>query len=197
MKKIAITGGIGSGKSTVAIILKSWGYPVFSCDEIYQEVSTSPSYIDKIKDIFPSCVIDGKIDRKLLSNFVFSKEENRKKLNAIAHPMIMDVLKEQMDSCKEKFVFAEVPLLFEGNFAHLFDEVIVVTRKKENRILAIMNRDHVDREEAERRLKSQFDYDSEHGKSQLEKYNAMKISNDGSMEELRIKLKDIIEIVKQ
>ena len=67
MKKIAITGGIGSGKSLVGSYLKKQGYPVFSCDEIYKEIFDTNEYVQLIERAFPSTVKDGKIDRKILS----------------------------------------------------------------------------------------------------------------------------------
>ena len=66
MKKVAITGGIGSGKSKVLSIIQNADYPVFSCDEIYKKVIVDEKYIKKIAEIFPTAVIDGKIDRKRL-----------------------------------------------------------------------------------------------------------------------------------
>ena len=65
-KKVAITGGIGSGKSTVSEIIKKSGYPVFSCDEIYGELLSDTAYIETLRTRFPSAVRNGKIDKKQL-----------------------------------------------------------------------------------------------------------------------------------
>ena len=67
MKKIAITGGIGSGKSTVIELIKDQGFPVFSCDEIYKEIIVSKEYIQKIQENFPTAVKNGLIDKQILS----------------------------------------------------------------------------------------------------------------------------------
>ena len=73
MKKlIAITGGIGSGKSSAAQFLLEMGYPVFSCDEIYREVILSPDYIQKVTTLFPECIVEGSIDKKILARIVFT-----------------------------------------------------------------------------------------------------------------------------
>ena len=119
-KKIAITGGIGSGKSTVLHIFGEMGYPIFSCDEIYREIIDTAEYVKKIEMTFPRCVVDGKVDRKLLASTVFGNGEALEKLNAIAHPLIMQRLLEEMKNCTSEKVFAEVPLLFEGNYEALF-----------------------------------------------------------------------------
>jgi dephospho-CoA kinase len=112
-KKIAITGGIGSGKSTVSNILKVKGYPVYSCDEIYAELVNSKIYIDEIKKVFPTAVKQGKIDKKCLAEIIFSDKQERTRLNEIAHPLIMQTLLARMNESDSQIVFAEVPLLLE------------------------------------------------------------------------------------
>ena len=111
-KKIALTGGIGSGKSTVLSILKQMGYPVYSCDEIYREILESQAYVKKVEALFPSCIESGRINRGKLAEIVFKDEEKRKKLNALAHPLIMKTLIERMES-EPNLSVAEVPLLWE------------------------------------------------------------------------------------
>ena len=110
--KIAVTGGIGSGKSLVIQILKEMGFPCFSCDEIYKEIIQTQDYVEKIKQAFPGVVIDGKIDRKRLGAFVFQEESKLEKLNEIAHPLIMSSLYAQMEKCQNKLIFAEICRFF-------------------------------------------------------------------------------------
>lgn len=185
-KKIALTGGIGSGKSTVLTFLSERGFPTFSCDEIYKEIILTPTYIQKISKIFPGCVEGGKINRKILAQTVFTNPENLARLNAIVHPLIMDVLFNKMNACKKEIVFAEVPLLFEGNYEGLFDGVLVVLRDKEQRIQSIIQRDGLDREEALRRIAMQFDYDNP--QNRFENCNAILIYNNGNLEDLKSKI---------
>ena len=190
MKKlIAITGGIGSGKSSASRFLLEIGYPVFSCDEIYREVILSPSYIQKIASLFPECVVDGNIDKKILAGIVFNDEEKLALLNGIAHPLIMDALFKKMQACKEDIVFAEVPLLFEGNYENKFDSVIVIIRDIEMRIRSIMVRDGITKEEALNRIAVQFDYENSNGR--FENCNAILIENNGTIEELKIKIQKL------
>lgn len=193
MKKIAITGGIGSGKSKVLSIIQNADYPVFSCDEIYKNVIVDEKYIKKIAEIFPTAVIDGKIDRKILGEMVFSDDENRKKLDAIAHPLIMQRLVEEMSLVKSDIAFAEVPLLFEGGFQSFFDGIIVVKRDKQLRIDGIEIRDNLDKKSIEDRISAQFDYDCTDNQAILEKNNVKFILNNGSVDELKEQVNLIIQ----
>ena len=184
-KKIAITGGIGSGKSTVIQILKEREYDVFSCDEIYQTIVTSNEYVQKIKHTFPSAVTNDTIDKKALANIVFNNPLARKQLDDIAHPLIMQRLIKQMNSATSAIVFAEVPLLFEGNFEYLFDEVIVVMRKTENRIISVQQRDQMSNEQVINRIHSQINYDAPATIDRIKKCNAHILSNNGGIEDLK------------
>ena len=190
-KKIAITGGIGSGKSTVLHILGEMGYPIFSCDEIYREIIDAPEYIQKISAAFPECIKEGKIDRKLLSNIVFENCETLAKLNAIAHPLIMQRLLEKMDNCASEKVFAEVPLLFEGNYENLFDKVIVIYRNKDKRIESVVNRDQISSGSVKKRISTQFDYDDEKNKNRLKNCNVIFIENEGDLPSLKNIIKNL------
>ena len=98
----------------------------------------------------------------------------------------METLFDKMNACNQESVFAEVPLLFEGNYEELFDGVLVVLREKEQRIQAIMNRDAINREEALRKIAMQFDYDNP--QNRFENCNAILIYNDENLEELKSKV---------
>lgn len=189
--KVAITGGIGSGKSTVSRFIRDMGFPVFSCDEIYKEVIRSQEYINQIKNIFPEAVICGEIKRNVLSKIIFDDPKKRELLNNISHPIIMKKLLDVMSYSKSEIVFAEVPLLFEGNFEYLFDRIIVIIRKNEERVKAIAARDGIALDEIEKRIASQFDYFSAEGIARLNNCNATIIQNDGTFEELTLKIKAI------
>ena len=178
-KKIAITGGIGSGKSTVSSILRDKGYPVYSCDQVYADLIHEEQYINELKKTFPTVVKKGEIDKKRLAEMVFTNEENRIKLNKIAHPLIMKTLFEHMNERESEIVFAEVPLLLEGHFENLFDKTIVVFRNREDRIQAICARDGISTEKAIERINAQFDYDHIQSKNYLQKIGAIFIENEG------------------
>ena len=190
-KMIAVTGGIGSGKSSVLACLAEMGYPIFSCDEIYKEVIQSPAYLQKISEVFPQCIIEGKIDKKILAKIVFQNKEKLAILNGIAHPLIMDSLFKSMHICESALVFAEVPLLFEGNYENQFDKVIVVLRDKEERVRSIMARDNVTQEDALNRIAVQFDYDN--AENRFKNCNAILIKNNGSFFDLKSKISIIVK----
>lgn len=157
--KIAITGGIGSGKSAVCQFIKEQGLPVFSCDEIYSQLLKLPAFIEKIAAEFDGVInSDGSLNRKALAEKVFNDEVSLKKLNAITHPEILQAAFNKME--KYRLSFLEVPLLFENGFEKLFDGVIVVCRDRNERINAIMKRDKISQGQAILRLNSQLKYDN-------------------------------------
>lgn len=188
--KIAITGGIGSGKSAALACIREMGYTAFSCDEIYKEIILTPAYVQKVQAIFPSCVMDGKINRKLLSDIVFSDEKSREKLNSIAHPMIMERLELLMNTCENSLVFAEVPLLFEGGYDEQFDKIIVIVRDYEARLQDVMRRDGVNKASVIKRMQAQFSY--EVNDCRMQKSNVVVVGNDKTLIDLKEELKKII-----
>ncbi len=119
--RIAVIGGIGSGKSEVMKIAKERGFFCLSADEINAELLKTPSYIQKIATLFPSVVSNGVVDKGALAKIVFSDRGERKKLNALAHPEIMRVISE----CKESPLVVELPLFIEGG-DEAFDEIVYI-----------------------------------------------------------------------
>lgn len=185
-KKIAITGGIGSGKSTVSAILKRKGFNVYSCDEIYSELIKDSAFIKMLSDEFGDILSgDNSLDRKKLSAIVFSDAKKLERLNNITHPAIYQ---RMFEVAKDNggVNFFEVPLLFEDSAQDLFDEVIVVLRDTEKRIEEVIRRDNLSREEVEQRIKSQINYE----KSDFAKYYV--IHNNGDFANLDKQLDKIL-----
>lgn len=196
-KKIAVTGGIGSGKSLVLALLKEKGYPVFSCDEIYQEITKEAAYIEAVGKLFPSAVKNGQIDRQELGKIVFDDEKKRTQLNAIAHPLIMERLFFDMNQIESKLVFAEVPLLFESRLQEQFDATLVVLRNKDSRIQAIMDRDGISANEAISRINAQFNYDLISSIEKIKTENTYFLRNDTSLSDLNVSLTEILNKLNQ
>lgn len=178
--KIAVTGGLGSGKSAFCGILREMDYPVFSCDAINRELWQDPKYLTDLAGLFPDCLTEGLPDKKKLSRKAFSDESAREALNAFAHPRIMRRLIDRMDQCRGT-VFAEVPLLFEGGYETLFDAVIALRRKQEDRLSAVYERDGLARQDALARMDRQFD------PARLEEKHCLIVENDGDLAALRRK----------
>ena len=191
VKKIAITGGIGSGKSTVLKIIKEEGFPTFSCDEIYKEILFDEEYIRLVSLSFPTAIKNANIDKKVLSDIVFNDKNKRKELDSIAHPIIMERLFEKISPIDKGIIFVEVPLLFECGYANLFDGVIVVQRSKQERIKAVMNRDCLDEKSVLARMNAQFDYSVFDIDGNIER-NIQILYNDQPIENLIENIKNII-----
>ena len=156
---VAITGGIGSGKSTVSAIIAGQGYPVFSADAVARGIYDDAEIYSGVAKLFPQCIEEGKVDRKKLADEVFADADKLSRLNALTHPYIMRKLFAQMDSCAGKIAFAEVPLLFECGAEGDFDRVIIVMRDIRKRIHSVMMRDGLTEQEVIARINNQFNYE--------------------------------------
>lgn len=192
-KSIAITGGIGSGKSTVAEILRKMQFPVFSCDEINKKLLCDENYLLRLHEIFPECFGEGGLDKAYLSQKVFSDKEKRKQLDALAHPWIMRRLAEEMEKATQSIVFAEVPLLFECGFEKNFDGAIVVLRKQNIRVQAIMARDALSKTETEKRIEAQYDYSEENLSEKARRIKIYRLNNDSDFNDLE---QSVVSLIK-
>lgn len=148
--RIAVIGGIGSGKSEVMKIAKERGFFCLSADEINAELLKTPSYIQKIATLFPSVVSNCVVDKGALAKIVFSDRGERKKLNALAHPEIMRVISE----CKESPLVVELPLFIEGG-DEAFDEIVYIRAPLFKRISRLKNGRGMSVKQAVSRIRSQ------------------------------------------
>lgn len=194
-KSIAITGGIGSGKSTVLNFLKQLGFPVYSCDAIYLELLSEKEYVNKLASIFPAVVINDKIDKNRLASIVFSNKCAREQLNKLAHPLVMERLLKRMKEENSEIVFAEVPLLFEGNFDRLFDEVWVIHRDVNERIKSVCIRDEISPNNVKARIESQIDYEDESFQKRIKNNKICLIENKGDLQTLKREVEKRIKII--
>ena len=197
MIKVAITGGIGSGKSTAAAILGEFGYKCESADKIYQELLSDEKFVEKISEhmgIEPIFCNGKKIlDKKTLSDKVFGDKKELKRLNEFTHPVVMDVMMRKMESLKnEKIVFAEVPVLFEGGFDNLFDYVVVIKKNIESRVIKTMDRDGKSADDVKRVVAAQIDYDNI---EENEKF--IVVNNNGTIVDLKENLKSVVAGILQ
>ena len=161
-KIIALTGGIGSGKSSALELLSQQGICTLSCDQVGRQLYKKASVKRRIKKMFPDTV-DGKlflsIDRVKLAQKVFNNEKNYALLSSFTTPLILKTTLKKAKRLK-KNVVVEVPLLFEFDSAKFFDGVIVVVRDKAQRIKAVMERSSLTEEQVCKRMNHQIDYDT-------------------------------------
>lgn len=190
--KVAVTGGIGSGKTTALNLLKRAGYNCVSADEIYRGMLKDEDFVVRLSEymgISPSTE-NGKrvLDKKRLSEIVFNDKKELKKLDDYTHPLIMNVLTEQLNELKSEIAFAEVPLLFEGGYGFLFDYVLIVKRDYERRVSGTIERDGKSREEVERIISKQCneEFKTSDGKFFI-------IENNGTTGELFQALKVVVD----
>ncbi len=153
MLKIGLTGGIGSGKTTVSNLFVSLGVPVIDTDVIAHELTNNKLVLDEITNCFGKTLLDinGKLDRKALAQLVFDKLENRQKLENILHPKIRDAVNEKIHLlCTSNpdltYIIIVIPLLIETNsaktdFDNIVDRVLVVISDEKDRIKRISQRD--------------------------------------------------------
>ena len=185
-KIYAITGGIGSGKSTVCEIIEKLGYTVFSADKVYKELLKCPSFVQKI---YTALAIDSKdyskFNGKLIAEKVFNNKDLLSKLNAVTHPEIMRVLLEKSKAV-EGICFNEVPLLFESGYENLYDGVIVVKRDIDLRKKCVVKRDSITEEEFAKRVNNQYNYEN------LSKTTHTVITNDDTIEKLTEKVRAVL-----
>jgi dephospho-CoA kinase len=160
-KFIAITGGIGSGKSMVGNIVGALGGYVIDTDKINRGLLVNPAYIRKLQEIFPSAVNNGVIDKAELSRIVFSDKQSLIKLNALAHPLISGIVMYEASLHSDKHVFVEIPLLKESGLKGAFDRVWYIDSIMEKRIERVLNRDGRSREEIKKIIASQSLEDKE------------------------------------
>lgn len=191
MKKIAITGGIGSGKSTVSEIIRKMGYVVVSADKVYSELLLNEDFVKEICELMNISPIekDGRItiDRKALSALVFSDKTQLSRLNDFTHPRIMDEIFRRSEGVEPLF-FAEVPLLFERGYETEFDNVFVVRRQLDLRLSGTAKRDGKTEAEIRKVIDNQFDYEG--NKSG---YKSIIIENNGTIQELEAEVSEAVK----
>ncbi|MBK7506427.1 MAG: dephospho-CoA kinase [Bacteroidetes bacterium] len=149
MLRIGITGGIGSGKTTVCAIFSTLGIPIYNSDERAKKIMVeNQSVVNKLKAQFGSIIYfeDGSINRVLLSQIVFNDKEQLTKLNEIVHPAVFeDMIKWYAQNQNHKYVLQEAAIMYESGSYKMLDKTILVYADQEIRIERVMKRDKVDR----------------------------------------------------
>ena len=181
--KIGLTGGIATGKSSVSDILEQKGATIIDADKIVHKLMEPEHklWYDIVNVFGDEILLDNRqIDRKKLGKIIFNNQNKREKLNQITHPRVIAEIKNKMDKLEDgdNIIVAEVPLLFEVGMEDLFTEVWVVTADKEIQIKRLKQRDGLDTEAAQKRIKAQMPL------AKKEKLADRIINNNGSKKEL-------------
>lgn len=196
MKRIGLTGGIGSGKSTVAKVLAEQGFPIIDADKIAREiVEPGQPALAELALKFGDEIIndDGSLNRQALANIAFADEESRQALNIITHPRINarteELFAEAEAAGKEAAVW-DMPLLIDQGYQDRVDTVIVVDVDAETRVKRLVEHRGLDEDDARRRIASQVDDETRR------KAAHYIVDNNGELEVLEPQVLSIVEKIK-
>ncbi len=187
-ERIAITGGIGSGKSYVCKLLKARGIEVYDCDAGAKHVlATSAEVRRRLTELIgaDAYMADGRLNKAVVASFLLASEDNKKAINAIVHPAVMD------DFISSGKAWMESAILFESGCDRFVDKVVAVTAPDDVRISRIMMRDNITRAKAQEWIDCQMSQEEIRRRSDFE------IINDGR-QDVESQIEDIINnILKQ
>ena len=184
MKRIGITGGIGSGKSAVAAWLREHGFAVYDSDaEARRLMCTSEEITGALKERFGADIYkDGVLNREYLAGIIFSDSTAREFVNSVVHPVVVSDFMSWSYAQEAEVVFVESAILYDCQLKDIVDEVLYVDVLERIRIDRTMRRDGAPREAVEARIKAQNDY------HELARWV---VDNDGTLEELGHKMENI------
>jgi dephospho-CoA kinase len=195
---LGVTGGIASGKTSVANMLEALGAPVIDFDILARQVvePEEPAW-KEIVSYFGEQVLqeDGTLDRKKISEIVFDDIEKRKKLESFTHGRIGEAFMKQVDEILTKtpdaVIQVVIPLLIETNVQHMFDKILVVYTSREIQIERLTLRDGISRKEAENIIASQLPIDEKLG------YADFVVNNEETLDEARKQVEDLWQALKE
>ena len=186
--KVGLTGGIGSGKTTVSELFEALDVPVIDADVIARSLLEPGTETTKqVINIFgKEIAIDtGEIDRTKLRERVFNDADARKKLESILHPIVHQRIREQIAGMSSPYCIIVIPLLFEAGHQDLVDRVLVVDTTRENQIRRAASRDQVSAPEIQKILDSQID-----PRERLARADDV-IENNNGIEQLRRRVQEL------
>ena len=159
MKIIGLTGGIGSGKSTVARVFESLGFPVFDADkEALALYESDPSLLNDVTEVFGATILqaDGRLNRTALASIVFKDESMLRKLNSLVHPRVARRFEAWKKQQHAEVVIREAAILFESGSDKGCDAIVVVTAPEALRIQRVMKRNGISEAEVRARMARQW-----------------------------------------
>ena len=195
MRIFGLTGNIGSGKSTVAEMLRDAGIPVLDADRISREVSAPGGRTySALVEAFGKGIVgdDGSIDRKRLGDIVFADPALRARLERITHPAILETMKDALAGLARqghRAAVVEATLIHESGKKGLFEAVISVTCERETAISRLAAREGMSRSQAESRLRAQMDAGRKAGASDHV------IDNSGKLDDTRRQVERLVRVL--
>ena len=190
---IGLTGGSGTGKSTITDVFMENGYVIIDPDKIYaQVIAPGSACIREIAEVFGDEYIlpDGSLNRSKMRTLVFSDKEKLEILNKITHKYVIERMNDEISGAGEKDVVIDAPLLFSAGLYKMCDKIVCVVSSEKNRVDRIIARDGIDENSALARIKSQMTNDE-----YIEKSDYVIENNDG-LDELLEKTLSVIESLK-
>ena len=173
MKKVGITGNIGSGKSYVCKMFEKLGIPVFYSDDETKKLYLIPSVKELIVNRFGKEVYfeDGTLNRKLLSYHLFKNEEAMKFIESVLYPALNQHFDEWCEQQTSPYVLYESAILFEKNYGKYFDKIIFVSAPEDTRLQRVMKRDDCTEENVRSRMRLQMSEETKLSKADFVIYN--------------------------
>ena len=158
MEIIGLTGGIGSGKSTIARMFENLGVPVYYADNEAKKLMNSNQNIKEqlIQEFGENAYSNNELNRSFIADIIFTDKNKLKKINAIVHPEVEKHFKAWVKKQKTKYVIQENAILFESGSQNRFDKIITVTAPIEIKIKRVVKRDHVSKDKVLERMNNQL-----------------------------------------
>ena len=190
-KIIGLTGGIGSGKTTIANYFKSFGIPLYIADDEARKIMQSSEITEAIKNVFGDTIFENeKLNREELAKIVFNNPEKLEKLNKIVHPAVKKHFEQWLlQHAAAPYVIYEAAILFESGSYKNCDLIITVTAPVESRIQRVIERDKTTRELVLKRINAQWTDEQRISKSDF-------IIENTSIETTKLEVVKILKILK-
>lgn len=190
-KVIGLTGGIGSGKTTIANYFNEMGVPVYIADDGAKRVMQSDDIVKEVRSVFGQNIFDGEVlNRAKLAQIVFNDKEQLARLNAIVHPGVKRDFESWMQNYKNhEYVIYEAAILFESGRYKECDVIVTVTAPEEIRIERVIQRDKTTREQVLSRMKMQWNDEKRISKSNF-------VINNDNLKNAKEEVVKILKILK-
>ena len=189
-KIIGLTGGIGSGKTTIARLFEAEGIPVYIADDEAKKIMILPETIQLVRECFgQEVIVNHQIDKKKLSEIVFNQLEKLKELNKIIHPLVKKHFDNWVKKQNSPFVIKEAAILFESGSYKYCDQIITVIATEETRIKRVMLRDSCAKQAVLDRIKNQWSDSQKTSKSDY-------IIENENLSEAKLQFQEILKKLK-